>query len=181
MKTPEHIKRIIERLEPVDREALERHLRDESIMGQLMCLQEIRAIIGDHHGSLMQDEVAARVRGLAAECEQHHVSIIDLNKKIHSVLAQRDELAAQNNLFRSLLAEHFEEWEKDSGSWDEFAWHDRSAIALNKEPSACLDEVKVHAIDEFKSELVKSVSAIYRPHIEGVSAVVAHRIRQEAK
>lgn len=36
-------------------------------------------------------------------------------------------------------------------------------------------------IERFKDELVKSVSALYRPHIEGVCAVVQQQLRQQIK
>ncbi|MCT7656127.1 hypothetical protein MBH78_18900 [Oceanimonas sp. NS1] len=70
MTMPEHITRIIERLDPVDRDALEQHLKDKSIMGDLMCLADIRAAIGDHHGKLMQDEVVEKVKSLSQQCEK---------------------------------------------------------------------------------------------------------------
>lgn len=88
MTTPEHIKRIIERLEPVDREALERHLKDESIMGQMICLQEIRAAIGDHYGKLMQDEVVSAINNMVKERDELAVRVETIKQSVNSVAKQ---------------------------------------------------------------------------------------------
>jgi hypothetical protein len=40
------------------------------------------------------------------------------------------------------------------------------------------NEVAIKAVELFKSELVKSVNPVFRPHIEGVCAVIADRLRQ---
>ncbi|GAA3721344.1 hypothetical protein GCM10022421_32450 [Oceanisphaera sediminis] len=139
-------------------------LEDEGkvLMGELMALADIRQVIGDPHGKLTQDEVVERVRGLAVECEQHHVSIIELNEKIRSVLTQRDELAAQNSRLLSLLNEHFVEWEKDSGEWNEFDWHDRVAVAIAEKPAASLAEIRIAAVNGFADKVWKQVMRHYR-------------------
>lgn len=83
---PDHIARIIERIEPADREALEQHLKDESIMGQLMCLQEIRQAIGDPWGRLMQDEVVSAISSLVKERDEyldHLKQICEIVGEVH--------------------------------------------------------------------------------------------------
>lgn len=81
MTTPDHITLIIERLDPVDREALEQHLKDKSIMGDLMCLQEIRQAIGDPHGKLMQDEMVDKIKDLV----QQNASLLGTIKCLQSL------------------------------------------------------------------------------------------------
>lgn len=39
-------------------------------------------------------------------------------------------------------------------------------------------DIEARAIESFKDELVKSVKVIFRPHIEGVCAVVKNRLRK---
>ncbi|MBU3823864.1 MAG: hypothetical protein H9917_03435 [Candidatus Oceanisphaera merdipullorum] len=70
---PDHIKRIIERIEPADREALEQYL----------------AANENRHKTFLQ--------------------CLDDNKMVSH---ERDALITQNELFRTLLTEHFIEWEK---------------------------------------------------------------------
>lgn len=48
---------------------------------------------------------------------------------------------------------------------------------LNETPAQSLREIKVQAVEEFKDELVKSVSVMLKPHIEGVCAVVTENLR----
>lgn len=38
---------------------------------------------------------------------------------------ERDALAAHVERQDMLLKDHFEEWEADTGKWDEFEWHDQ--------------------------------------------------------
>lgn len=54
------------------------------------------------------------------ELQQHNVGLAESELKLQQ---ERDQLKA-------LLNEHFIEWEKDSGDWDEFEWHDRVSVAL---------------------------------------------------
>lgn len=51
---------------------------------------------------------------------------------------ERDALAAHMVRQDALLAEHFEEWEADTGDWDEFNWHDRVARCREDEPTISL-------------------------------------------
>ena len=96
-------------------------------------------------------------------------------ESVAAVIAHQDklvhELSACQRVLHSLA--HHGQVTPDYAS-------DAKAV-IDSKPDASLAEVKVQAIDEFKSELAKSVSVIYRPHIEAVCAVVAQRIRQEAK
>lgn len=69
MTIPDHIARIIERIEPADREALEQYL-NHNTLGGIMALQQIREAIGDPHGKLMQDDLVERVRELVAHNDQ---------------------------------------------------------------------------------------------------------------
>lgn len=41
-------------------------------------------------------------------------------------------------------------------------------------------EAEIKAVQAFKEELVKSVSPLFKPHIEGVCAVVTDRLRQSS-
>ncbi|MGB5856735.1 MAG: hypothetical protein WBH20_15925 [Oceanisphaera sp.] len=74
-----------------------------AMMSELLAFADIREAIGDPECKLMQDEVVAKVK----------------------------LLVAQNDLFRNLLTEHFVEWEKDSGKWDEFEWHNKVSGVIN--------------------------------------------------
>lgn len=53
--------------------------------------------------------------------------------------------------------------------------------AQDATPEICLADHDAEVIERFKDELVKSVSVVFRPHIEGVCAVVQQQLRQQAK
>lgn len=59
-----------------------------------------------------------------------------MEERIHQLEQERDALVAQNARLLSLLNEHFVEWEKDSGWWDEFDWHNRVALVINENLTA---------------------------------------------
>ena len=94
-------------------------------------------------------------------------------------------LTAQNKLFRSLLTEHFEEWEKDSGSWDEFSWHDRVSAAIGSSTFYCLAQVKSQAIEDFSVAMEDFKQEYddlgYEDMPRNQTREYVSRIRQEAK
>lgn len=55
-----------------------------------------------------------------------------LAELVQEYLAANEIVRLQTRLNEAtaLLREHFDEWEADSGAWDEFAWHDRVAGVL---------------------------------------------------
>ena len=92
-----------------------------------------------------------------------------------------DELREENKALAAKCAE-LEEIRKE---WKGLAANDASTLirfieTIDKTPKTCLVEIQARAVDDFKDELIKSVKAIYRPHIEGVCAVVTERLRQQA-
>lgn len=60
--------------------------------------------------------------------------------------------------------------------------HEREKIdgVLDETPTQALAAIRskeVEAMEAFKDELLRSVSVIYRPHIEGVCSIVAERLK----
>lgn len=140
MTHPEHITRIIERLDPVDREALEQHLEDKSIMGDLMRLQEIRQAIGDPHGKLMQGEVVEKVQLLSQQCEK--------------LRQERDELAASIYIIEA--AEELTYPSDDCAHAGDYIKQLRAAIM--EAPATNLAEVRAQAIDDHLDPITMSMA-----------------------
>lgn len=200
----DHIARIIERLDPVDREALEQHLADAgnaedyhlnlgmaevarmnyekierinsleqqnaSLLGSIQALQALRNRSGVDLEHALRGEIKpdswqpadrlGRVSLLSQECEK--------------LRQERDELAAQLQQVKHHVGIVFL-----SNHHQAINGFEQLYEIAEQSPSACLSEVRAQAIDELKSELVKSVSAPFVAHIEGVLAVVTDRIRRE--
>lgn len=53
--------------------------------------------------------------------------------------------------------------------------------AIRETSAQSLAAIEARAIEQFKNELLQSVKVIFRPHIEGVFAVVESRLRQQGK
>ena len=57
-------------------------------------------------------------------------------------------------------------------------WTEALENCLKARTLISIKEVKAKATNDFKEELVQSVKPIFRPHIEGVCAVVLERINK---
>lgn len=64
--------------------------------------------------------------------------IANINKALAREKVEKEALAAHAERQDTLLEEHFEEWEADTGKWDEFDWHDRVARCRLDTPKTSL-------------------------------------------
>ncbi|SEG16348.1 hypothetical protein [Marinobacterium lutimaris] len=60
----------------------------------------------------------------------YELAIDERAGKLREIGKNRDQLKDRLTELYLLLDEHFVEWEKDSGKWDESDWHNRVSIAL---------------------------------------------------
>ncbi|SIQ14724.1 hypothetical protein SAMN05421647_102438 [Marinobacterium stanieri] len=85
-----------------------------------------------------------------------------------------DTSICTHELLNKLLCGHVDKGDPvDVGNFAMMLWHrhERTSLAAHD----------AEVIEYFKNELVKSVKPIFRPHIEGVCAVVQQQITQQAK
>jgi len=103
---------------------------------------------------------------------------------------ERDHLKAQNSeiVFRAeaalgdlyFLLKHQKINSEDGSKLLDGQGAHELQCAIQQSPAACLAEIQAKAIEDFKEELIKSVSVMFRPHIEGVCAVLTDQLRQQS-
>ncbi|MCG9964576.1 hypothetical protein [Shewanella cutis] len=105
-----------------------------------------------------QDDLSRRgEKNLAAEAAQ----------AIDSLTAEREQLAAQVEALKHGVY-HFNRSHGDLNPL---------LKAVAESPKQCLDDIRAKAICDFKNELLAATSVMFRPHIEGVCAVVTERMQ----
>lgn len=163
MSTPEHIKRIIERLEPVDQVAMDAYLAElHACQAQRdYTIAEFRQEMRERSAATIRGMAAARRSGyealaqaqrLRAECspealESEREANEQLTNENQKLLQERDSLAAQSDRFRREL-EYFV-CRVEEGSIRSRITYARYVSALSESPLPSLAEVRAQAIDEF--------------------------------
>ncbi len=125
----------------------------DQIVKQLRETGDRLPLVGDT-GTNLHLAAANEIERLQGEVDRLKSETTERDSRTHIIspqvfedmLKERDELKARSNLAEQevsqlkartaelyiLLDEHFTEWERDSGEWDETKWHDRVSVALAK-------------------------------------------------
>lgn len=196
MTTPDHIKRIIERLEPTDREALEQHLTGTvNQVRDLRAYQHQRDLEASEYRQHLSEssntaaELSQKVEKLRQERDEYRGHLAQLcemlgempNGKpdigaaweaVAAVIAKRDELAAQNDMLMAAS------WALKENPQDHEAWYQIKHVR-SMEPPSCLAEVKAQTIESFAASVQRD--SIHAPTLKVIAKHYANRIRQEAK
>ncbi|WP_133179050.1 hypothetical protein [Shewanella decolorationis] len=105
-------------------------------------------------------------------------------KKLEAITAERDQLAERvkqlnKNIEDFIIHEWREIGESEwySGTLDFYFMCKNSPEHDTRERIQSLKEIKAKAICDFKDELLAATSVMFRPHIEGVCAVVTERMQ----
>ena len=169
-------------------------LEDEgrALISELMALADIRQVIGDPHGKLMQDEVVSAVNALVKERDEHldHLKqICEIVGEVHdgkhdigvaweSVAAikhQRDELAAHLELIKQAEQRRYP---SDQGEWVG-SYLNRVRDVIKQAPAVSLAELKAQAIEQFADQWNYETGGDNQ--FIGYAYSHADRIRQEAQ
>lgn len=131
-----------------------------------MLQKEMERLQADVQAKDLVKETIVAQRNRAYEVDDAHL------KRIAGLEQERDELKAAV----ALAIDTFEQYQMDVDTYPPI-----KHVALMQNLSGALAKHDADVIERFKDELVKSVKPIFRPHIEGVCAVVQQQITQQAK
>lgn len=122
------------------------------------------------------EQLQARVVMLESVREEAKAYTVELEDKIKALESERDALVAHVERLIEVgttLTDPHELACYEVKLWDEVC--EQSPTANLAERDA---EVARKAIESFKDELVSSVSVAFKPHIEGVCAVIQERVKR---
>lgn len=161
--------------------SLQRLIQERDALEQRARAAEERLFDVEAERDLLESKLhegKSKYNAMVEQCQEFDIQtgvlssrLIEANKRVCALEAYVERQDA-------LLAEHFEEWEADTGEWNEFDWHDRVAKCREEKPDTSLAHLK----GQFRAEGAENVrdrlrekANMARTHCNQAAAAYYHR------